>query len=799
MLADLRFVIRMALQRPGFVVAVCGTLALGVATVTSMFAFVNSILLAPLPYPKPNELVQICQYDRRASAVLPLVGMPDVVDWKAQAKSFADMAFFRTGIVVLTGVGTPEPIMSIRISDGYLPALQIQPYAGRWFVEDEQKFGPDKVCIISYRLWKRCFNSDPQIIGKTLSLNGTAITIVGLMPSTFRFPEDAQIALTTGFINWERTHRDSRFFGAVGRLKPGVSMLDAESELNGIARQLEDQFPKTNVNLGVRVFRLKDEIVGDTRRALEVLFSAVCCVLVIACANIASLLMVRAVDRKKEFAIRIALGANRLQIANQQLTESLGLAILGGVFSLIASIGCVKVLVALSPARLARLDEVHVSAAVILFCMGISVICGVIFGLVPILQTFRSEVVQNLNEEGKAGSASHGTSWARGAILLFEVALTIFLMIGAGLFIRSYLRAQRVDLGFNPDHIVISRIALRTWQYPSEVERNRLFKPLLKSLEQRPEKKIVALAMWPPFNGGVTVTMGVDGVPKLPGEQFGARMNSVSQRYFETMGMRIIAGRNFEDTENERTPRIVIVNHALATKFFGGRDPVGQRITVQGNGTNLFSVVGVVNDVHQTSFTLEPEPELYFNLLQLNDTTVHVVAKVEHGQDFNSFANGMRKELQLLDGRQAASNPEWFVSMLGRSLQVQKFRTYLLTFFAAIALVLSAVGIFGFLSYTVGQRTREIGILSALGAPRSYIIRTIMKETGLIIGVGVLIGLSGAFAGSKLIETFLFDVKSTDYLTFGVVTLFVVIIGGIAAYLPTRNASRLEVMTALRA
>jgi predicted permease len=474
------------------------------------------------------------------------------------------------------------------------------------------------------------------------------------------------------------------------------------------------------------------------------------------------------------------------------------LAVLGGVLSGLVSFWCVKALVGLSPAQIPRLDEVHIDATVLAFCLGISVFCGILFGLAPILQTLKTKLVENLNEEGKAGSGSHRTSWARSLILLFQVMVTVVLMIGAGLFLRSYFRMQHVDLGFNPQHVVVSKIQLRPSQYAQDPDRTRLFKPLLAKLEELPGKKSVALAARPPFAIPLIVTMGVDGVPRAPGEKFTARFNSVSDDYFDTLGMRMVEGRNFSSIDNEKSPRVVIVNKSLAKKYIGSQDPIGMRITVQGNETNLFAIVGVVNDVHQSSVAEDAEPELYFDCFQINDIAVHVVAKVEHSADVKSFGSGMKKALQAIDGRQAAANIEEYDTILARSIQVQKFRTYLLACFAGIALILSTVGIFGFLSYTVGQRTREIGILAALGAPRSYIVQMVMKETLLVIGAGLVIGLSAAFAISRLVESFLFQVASRDAFTFVSVALFVGVAATIAAYIPIRKATRLEVMTALR-
>jgi putative ABC transport system permease protein len=798
LMADLRFALRSASKRPAFVATVCGTLALGVASATTMFAFLNSILLNPLPFPKSDELVEICAYDLKEGKTSPYVSIPDIADWKQRASLVDNMAYFRSGVSVLTGVGDPEPIVSVRISEDFLAALQIQPYMGRQFVTNEFKFGPDQACMISYRLWKRRFNSDPQIVGKTLAMSGSGMTIVAVLPASFNLPEHADLALTSGFINWDKWHRDLRFYTAIARLKPGAQLASAQAELTGIAQQLAEKYPGTNARQGVRVVPWKNQILGDTGKALIIIFGAVCCVLVIACTNVASLLLVRAVERKKEFAIRLALGGSRLQIASQPFTETLLLALAGGVLSIFLSAWCVKALVVLSPERLPRLDEVRVSPVVLIFCLAVSIVCGVIFGLLPVLQTFNTNVTESLNEEGKAGSGSHRTSWARSVILFLQVAMTVALMIGAGLFIRSYSRMQSVDLGFDPRNVVVSKIALRTSQFPEEPQRNSLYKPLLKKLEDFPDKKDVALATRPPFTGGVTLTFGVDGMVRGPGDKFMARINSVSDSYFNLMGMRVLSGRSFDATDNEKSPRVLVVNQSLVRRYLGSQNPIGQRITVQGYGTNLFTIVGVINDVHQETFVQEPEPELYFHYLQLNDVQVHVVAKLEHAMDFNSFAAATKKDLLELDPRQAAGTMEPLASVLARSLQVQRFRTYLLTCFAGIALMLSAVGIFGFLSYIVGQRTREIGILAALGAPRTYIVQMVMKETLLVIGLGVVIGLSVAFAIGRLIESFLFQVAAWDAFTFISVAVFVGAAATVAAYIPIRKAARLEVMAALR-
>jgi putative ABC transport system permease protein len=798
-LSDLRYTLQSASKRPGFVATVCGTLALGVASVTTMFAFVNSILLNPLPFPHSGDLVQICDLNRRENKTSPLVSIPDVIDFREKSTAFDGIAYYGAGTMALTGNGDPEPVQNIRVSDDFFSVIQVQPYIGRWFETNEFSFGPDRACIITYPLWKRRFNADPQVIGQTLALNGNSVTIVGVMPKRFSFPESADVALTSGFINWEKWHRDIRWGKTIGRLKPGVPLERAQAELSGIAEGLEQKYPNSNANLGIKVVPLREQIVGDTGKAMEILFGAVCCVLVIACANIASLLMVRAVERKKEFAIRIALGATRYQIAKQQITESLLLAVLGGVLSGFVSFWCVKALVGLSPAQIPRLDEVHISPTVLAFCLAISVFCGIMFGLAPILQTLKTKLVENLNEEGKAGSGSHRTNWARSLILLFPVMVTVVLMIGAGLFLRSYFRMQNVDIGFNPEHVVVSKIQLRPSQYAQDFDRTRLFKPLLAKLTELVQNKAVALAARPPFAPPFMLTMGVDGVPRAPGEKFTARFNSVSDDYFNTLGMRLVEGRNFSSTDSEKSPRVVIVNQCLAKKYIGSQDPIGKRITVWGNGTNLFTIVGIVNDVHQSSFAEDPEPELYLDFLQVNDITVYVVAKVEHSSDVKSFGSGMKKVLQAIDGRQAASNLEEFDTILARSLQVQKFRTYLLVCFASIALILSTVGIFGFLSYTVGQRTREIGILAALGAPRTHIVQLVMKETLLVISTGLVVGLLVAFVMSRLMETFLFQVAARDVFTFVSVAVFVGVAATVSAYIPVRKATRLEVVAALRA
>ena len=795
---DMRFGLRILRKNPGFTVVAVFILALGVAAVTTIFTFVDSILLNPLPFPKPGELVEICDFQQKQGISSPLIGIPDLEDWRQQATTFSAMAYYGVGTMALTGDGDAEPVQQVRVSDDFASVLQVKPFIGHWFAPADFAFGPDHVCMITYELWMRRFGGDPNIIGKSLTLNGNSVQVIGVMPRGFEFPEKTSIALTSGFINWEKRHRELRWFNAIGRLKPGVPLQAAQVELEAIAKRLEQTYPNTDSGHSVKVVRLKDQIVGGTARALGVLMGAVCCVLLIACANIASLLLVRGIERKKEFAVRIALGASRRRIAKQQLTEILLLAVLGGVVSIFASYWCVKFLVALSPARIPRLDEVQLNHVALLFCLAVSVVCAAVFSLAPILQTFRTNLVEDLNEEGKAGAGSYKTGWARNAILLLQVAMTIVLTIGAGLFLRSYSKIEHVNLGFNPEHVAVSKIALRTSQFPSDWNRMTLFKPLLARLEQIPGKKSIALVGRPPFVPPFMVTMGVDGIPQAPDEKLKARFNSVSDGYFDTMGMRIIAGRDYDSRDNENSLRVVIVNQCLARKYFGGQNPIGQRITVQGNGTNLFAVVGVVNDVHQDSFIKDPEPELYFHCMQINEPLIHVVVKVEHDRDLKSVCSGIREALRAIDNRQAAGDLQTFDSVLSRSLQQQRFVTFLLTCFAVIAMVLSAVGIFGFLSYTVGRRTREIGILSALGAPRGSIVGKIMQETIVVIALGVLVGLAASLVLSRLIESLLFEVAARDTLTFLAVPMFVAAVAVLAAYLPTRKAINQNIMSALR-
>lgn len=801
MLSDFRFALRSMRLRLGFSIAACGTLALGMTAVTTMFTFVNSIVLAPLPFPDPDALVQFCDTFKRQDKDSALVSIPDVTAWQEESAQFSDIGYFASATMALTGQGEAEPIQIIRVSEGVLSALRIQPTLGRWFVKEEYADGPDRSCMITHSLWKRKFAQDPAIVGKPLALNGNAVTIVGVMPPGFRFPDPGEVALTSGFINWEKKHRDARWFKALGRLKSGVSIQSAQAGLDGISLRLQERFRKTNADHGVKLVPLKQHVLGETAGALRVLFASVCCVLIIACANVASLLVVRAIERKKEYAIRIALGASRLRIATQQLTESILLSCISGTVAILASFWTVKAMVALSPAQLPRLSEVHIDISALIFCLVVSAACGIGFGLAPLFHTFREALITNLNEEGRSGSASRQTVWIRNGILLSQVAITVLLITCAGLLIRSYFLMQAVDIGFKPDGVVVSKIALRRGQYPSEWERNRLFKPLLSRLEQSPGTRSVSLAMWPPFTSELSARFVPEESSLDPSERLVARLNSVSDGYFATVGMALISGRNFAPEDNKGDPRsgVVIVNQALAKKYWLTQNPVGKRIFLDTRGTNAFTIVGVVSDIHQSSVTDKPEPELYFPFSKVNEITVHVVAKLESYKDASQFHSRLKKELAAVDNNQAAGPVEFLDAIVATSLEAQRFRMYLLSAFAVIALILSAVGIFGFLSYVVQQRTREIGILAALGATPRSVIATLMKDTMGFLGLGIAAGIVGALGASRLIESLLFGVRSGDIVTFVLSALFVGIVGTLSIYFPVRKAAQLEVMTALRA
>jgi putative ABC transport system permease protein len=807
LMQDLCYGARMLLTKPGFTSIAVITLAIGIGANTLLFSVVNAVLWQPLPYQNPDQLVNI--WGQLPAYVSGNVGASaaEFADYRDQNLVFSSIAAYTSSSFNLTGAGEPERIAGTFASASLFPLLDVQPALGRGFLTEEDRPEHDRVVILSHGLWRRRFAGDPTIIGRSVTLDGQRHTIVGVAPAGFQFPDDATeiwkpIAFTAERLS--ESERGSRYLDVIARMKTGVTIGQAQTDVAALAQRMQRQHPvnyPADSGWGANVVSLREESVGDVRLALQALFAAVGCVLLIGCANVANLLLARASTRRREMAIRSALGAHPWRIIRQLLTESLLLALAGGGLGALIAVWGVEAVAELSAPVLPQFNEISIDGRALGFTLAVSLVTGLLFGLAPAWQSARHDLNESLKEGGGKGAESGGRHRLRGLLVVGEIAIALVLLVGAGLMIKSLYRLQQVESGFDPTHALTMRLALPEVKYPEPQRQRDFFERLLNRIAALPGVKAAGAINHLPLSGtGIQRSFLIEGRPE-PKLNVGFRM--VSPDYFQAIGVPLLAGRLIDDRDRENAISVAVVNETFARIFLANEDPLGKRIKI-GSAQGPFpwlTIAGVVEDVKHNGLDSETRPEMYVPYLQplLPSWGVPPMFLVVRSEsEPASLAAAVRGVVRELDRDQPIYGVATMGQLLSRSIAPRRFNMTLLAVFAALALALAGVGIYGVMSYAVTERTREIGIRMALGAQAGDALKLVIRQGMKLALVGVALGLMGAFALTRLMENLLFDVKATDRLTFIVISILMTSVALLACWIPARRATKVDPMVALR-
>jgi putative ABC transport system permease protein len=801
LIQDVRYGARMLLKRSGFTIAAALTLALGIGANSAIFSVVNAVLLRPLPFAEPDRLVYAEAADLRDGTKGGSISPPDFLDYRERNHVFEHFAAFQTLSFTITDEASePERITSARVSSDFFETLGVAPIAGgRAFLADEEQEGHNGVILISYGLWRRRFGADPKIVGKTLLLNGQSATIIGVMPEEFQFPRETELWTPIAFKTPQMSVRRTHFLQAIGRLKPNVTFDQAQTEMTSIARQLEKQYPETNTDYGIGLTRLPERLVGEMRQSLLLLVAAVGFVLLIACANVANLQLARGASRYREIAVRAALGASRGRVVRQLLTENILLALLGGILGLLLAIWSVDLLVAFSPENVPRVKEINIDWRVIAFTLVISLVTGALFGLIPALAASKPNLTATL-KEGSRGAMGMGRQRLRSILVITEVALSLILLIGAGLLIKSFLRLSQVDPGFKPTNVLTMQLALTRPKYPEESQRVNFFQQLIARIEALPGVQAAGIVSELPLSGQENDTFfTIEGKPQVA---FGSLENDaniriVSPDYFRAIGVPLIKGRLFTDRDKTEAAKVIIVNERFVSRYLPGEDPIGKRLTIDFGKPWTGEIAGVIGSIRHSSLAQqEPSAEMYVNYAQTPPFAMNLVVRA--AGDPAHLTNAIRRELQSLDKDVPIYNVKTMEQRFSESAAQPRFRTLLLGLFALVALILASIGIYGVISYSVAQRTHEIGLRVALGAQTGDVLRLVIGQGIRLVIIGAALGLVGAIAVTRLMSSLLFGVTATDPMTFAGVSFLLGTVALLACYLPARRAMKVDPMIALR-
>jgi putative ABC transport system permease protein len=795
---DLRYGARMLLKYPGFTLIAVLTLGLGIGANTAIFSIVNAVLLRPFPYREPERLMIVLEH-YGAAGFSP--SYPNFVDWRTQNGVFASIAAVRQNESFnFTGAGEPERLQGRLVSAEFFTTLGVKPLVGRDFLAEEDRPGATPAVILSYGLWQRRFGGDPGVIGKQLTLNNQSFTVVGVAPSNFKFGEEADVTAPFGLSAARfRVRGGDPGTDVVARLKPNVSVQQAETDLNLIAARLEQQYPESNKNRRVRVTPLHERFVGDVRRPLLILLGAVGLVLLIACANVANLLLVRASARQKEMAVRAALGASRGRVIRQLLTESALLTVLGASLGILLSFWGVSLIVAQLPDGVPRLQEVRVDAPVLVFTLVVSLLTGLLFGLAPALQASRPNLTEGLKESERGSSGLRQR--LRSALVVGEVALTLTLLVGAGLLLQSFRRLLEVDTGFNARNLLAMRLSVRN---NDGQQAANFFEQLQQNVRGLPGVKSVAVSDGIPFGRDANhPTFLIEGRPITEKKAFGQRY-SVSPDYFQTMGIELIKGRLFTAEDNRDRPPVIVIDEALARQYFPNEDPIGKRIKHSVESPGL-EIVGVVRHVEPYGLdrleTSAGPAQFYTNFNQtplrsMPRAAINLLTRTE--TEPLGLASAVRGQVAALNKDQSVFNIRTMEQIVGQSIAARRFSMLLLTVFALVALALASLGIYGLMSYAVAQRSREIGVRMALGAKASDVLGMVIRQGMTLALIGVALGLVASLALTRTMKNLLFGVSATDPLTFAAIAMLLTFFALLACFFPARRATTIDPLTTLR-
>jgi putative ABC transport system permease protein len=797
---DLRYSFRLLLKNPGFTIVAVLTLALGIGANTAIFSVVNSLLLRPLPYPDAQQLVWIWGTNPKNDIPQEAASAPDFADWKSRNQSFAEMAAFSRTALILNTEGEPERLLGGAVTDGFFSVLRAQPKMGRVFLPEEDRPGANRVVILSERLWQRRFGADPHIIEKSITLTGNPYTVVGVMGADFLNPRPGDLQPAELWVplrlNYATAGRRSDFLGVIARLKPGLTLVQAQTEMTTIASNLEEQYPTTNDGWSAKVLTLHERFVGDVSRTLLVLMGAVCFLLLIACANVANLLLVRASSRRKEIAIRAAMGASRMRLTRQLLTESLVLSLFGGALGLLSAVWGLNILVSFIPGNLPRLSEIALDNRAMIFTLSISLLTGIVFGLIPALQASTPSLNDCLKEGGKEAASLGGSNRIRNVFAIVEVALALVLLAGAGLMMKSFLKLQDVNPGFDPNRVVTMQVQLPSSRYKEEVQLANYGTQLLEKIATMPGVEAAALVSDVPLSGGGDIlAFSIEGISRSPSDPIqDADAHVVSPDYFKTLGIQLKGGALFSSQDLINSPGVVVISETMAKRYWGDEDPIGKRIST--DGEKWMKIIGIVADVRHKTLNKEPYPQMYAPIAQNPRRTLTILAR--SSTDPASIIPALRHQVRELDANVPVFNVRTMEQILADFIAPPRFNAMLIVLFAVLALLLAAVGIYGVISYGVTQRRHEIGIRMALGARPAEILKMVVGQGLKLVLIGIGLGLVAVFLLTRLLSKLLFEVSATDPITFVLVSLILTGVALLACLVPARRAAKTDPMVALR-
>jgi len=785
---DIRYAARGLRRNPAFTIAAIATLALAIGSTTAIFGIANGVLLRPLAFHEPDRLLML--EETWLPRFQQFEASPNHFEaWKGNNRSFSDMAAFANGVYNLTGDDMPERIRGARVSANLLSVLGVQPIHGRSFTTEEDKPGNNQVLLLGYGLWQRRFGSDPGIVGRTVTLNGINCTVIGIMPSGFRFPREAEIWRPIAFTSQDLSGATGHFIRAIGRLKPGVTSIQAQSDLESILRGLPQHPWSANVR------PLLDYYVGAVQAPLRILLGAVAFVLLIACANVANLLLARVSVRRKEIALRLSIGATRSRIAQQLLTESLLLALAGGGLGLLIAVAGVEVLRQLPFANIPRLDQVSFDYVVLLFAVGVSTLTALLVGASPAFRLSRSDMHEGLKAGGRT-TVSRVSERYRGLLVALELAFALVLLVGAGLLVKSFTRLVQVNPGFQAEHLSAADVSLPQVRYSQPVQRTQFVDRLLEQLKIVPGIHEVAASSNVPLSGRTDVGIVLDGRPPGAADSGGtAQYFAVTPDYAQTMGIRVTAGRFIEDHDAATRKPVAVINETMAKQFFPNTSPIGQRLDISGP-TYMREIIGVVSDVKRDGLDVEAAPQVYEPFWQ--GSSIGFTVLMRTSDTALPIAAELRRQISALDKDLPLSNFRAMDDVVSLSIAPQRFSVAVMAVFTGLAVILAFVGIYGLMAYIVNQRTPEFGIRIALGAQRNAILWLIAVQSLRVVLPGIIAGLFASFALTRFLQSLLYNVTATDPSVFGLLAVTLTAVALAAALVPAVRAARTDPVTALR-
>jgi putative ABC transport system permease protein len=812
MLNELRFAFRILLKSPAFTLIAIVTLALGIGATTAIFTLVNALLIRPLPYEKPQQLVLLFQHFKAQHLDNIPVSPPEFLDYQAQVHSFEKLAAFNSTTYNLAEGDAPERIAGSVVSADLFPLLGVKPIRGRTFQPEECKTGRDDVLVISERLWKRKFNRDSSILGRKILADGKAYTVVGIMPASFEFPlplfnltggqfgEPVDIWQPLAFTDAEMKVRGSRSYGVIGRLAEGLTAKHAQAEIETVVSAMRKKFlnnyPQTD-SFGATIYPLKEQIVGGMKPLLLILLGAVALVLLIACANLTTMLLARASARERELAIRVAVGASRWRLLRQGLVESVVLSIFGGAVGVVLAIWGIALVKSIGAQSIPRLAEVNLDATALAVTFAVAVGTGLIFGAVPSLASGRPDLTESLKEGGRGATVGRYRNRLRNSLVVAEVALALVLLTGAGLLIKSFVRLQNVNPGFNPKNVVTMEISLPVVKYPSKKSVSAFFAEVERRVANLPGVTHAGFTVILPMSG-VNGDSSFDIEGRItddahPGPDEEIRI--VSPDYFRVLETPLLKGRFFTGADKEGAPPVTIINQALAKRYWPNEEALGKRIQISAGKAVWSTIVGIVGDLHHRGLDQPVQPEYYVPLAQAPYGSM--ILTIRSAQDPRGLTNAIRREVQAIDAAQPIAHVRTFDQVIADSIAPKRLSVLLLGVFAVVALVLAAVGIYGVMSFLVVQRTHEIGVRMALGAQRRDVLRLVILHALKLVCTGTAVGLIVALLSASALQSVLYQVSTLDLPTFTFVTIALAAVALFASYVPARRATRADPMIAL--